>query len=100
MQFAVYPMPRGRLGFIVDMQSRLLEGLATRVVIPLFPKSAAPRLPMRTLNPVLSFNGGDFVLMTQNMASIPAAQLGPALGTLAAERDQIIRAIDALLSGI
>ena len=56
MQFAVYPMPRGRLGFIVDMQSRLLEGLATRVVVPLFAKSAAPRLPMRTLMHPLIFD--------------------------------------------
>jgi toxin CcdB len=100
MQFAVYPMPSGRTGFIVDVQSRLLEELATRVVIPLVAQAVAPRIPMKTLNPVLPFDGTAFVLMTQNMASIPLAQMGRLAGTLAAERDQIVRAIDALLSGI
>ena len=28
MQFEVYPMPQGRAGLIVDIQSRLLEQLA------------------------------------------------------------------------
>lgn len=55
---------------------------------------------MKTLNPVLPFNGGAFVLMTQNMASISVSEMGRSVGTLAAERDQIVRAIDALLSGI
>jgi toxin CcdB len=100
MQFAVYWMPRGRTGFIVDVQSRLLDDLATRVVIPLVPRTVAPRIPMKTLNPVLAFNGAAFVLMTQTMASIPVAQMGRSAGLLAAERDQIVRAIDALLSWI
>ena len=30
MRFAVYPMPRARTGFMVDVQSRLFEGLAGR----------------------------------------------------------------------
>ena len=55
---------------------------------------------MKTLNPLLPFNGAAFVLMTQNMASIAVAQMGRLVGTLTAERDQIVRAIDALLSGI
>ena len=38
--------------------------------------------------------------MTQTMASIPVAQMGRSVGTFAAGRDQIVRAIDALLSGI
>jgi hypothetical protein len=46
------------------------------------------------------FNGVAFMLMTQNMASIPVFQKGRSVGTLAADRDQIARAIDALLSGI
>jgi len=49
MPFAVYPMPRGRTGFIVDVQSRLLEGLATRVGVP---QTVVPRIPVTTLNPV------------------------------------------------
>ena len=60
MLFAVYPMPRGRTGFIGDVQSRLLEDLATRVVVPLIPLAAAPRIPLKTLIPVLPFNRAAF----------------------------------------
>lgn len=56
--------------------------------------------PLKTLNPVLPFNGAAFMLMTQNMASNLVSQMGRSMGTLAPERDQIVRAIDALLSGI
>ncbi|WP_428488560.1 CcdB family protein [Rhodopila sp.] len=38
--------------------------------------------------------------MTQNVATVPLAQLRAPIGTLASHRDQVIRAIDALLSGI
>jgi toxin CcdB len=96
----VYRMPRARAGYIVDVQSRLLEDLATRIAIPLIAKGAAPRITLKTLNPLLPFDGTDFILMTQNMASIPVSELGHAAGTLATQRDHIIRAIDALLSGI
>jgi toxin CcdB len=99
-QFAVYPMPGGRPGYIVEVQSRLLDALSTRVVIPLIPKAAAPAIPVKTLNPLFSIDGGEYVLMTQNMASVPNAQLRAPVGTLATQRDHIIRAIDALLSGV
>ena len=93
-------MPRGGAGYVVDVQSRLLEDLATRVVIPLLLKAVAPRIPLGTLNPVLVVVGGAFVVMTPNMASLPVAWMGNAVGSPGAERDRIVRAIDALLSGI
>ena len=99
-QFSVYPMPRSRPGYVVDVQSRLLDELSTRVVIPLIPKSAAPTIPIKTLNPLFSIDGREYVLMTQNMASVPNVQLRAPFCTLATQRDHIIRAIDALLSGI
>lgn len=92
-------MPRAR-GYIIDVQSNFLDGLSTRVVIPLVAKAVAPAMPIKTLNPIFAIDGGEYVLMTQNMASIPNAQLRDPVGTLVAQRDHIIRAIDALLSGI
>jgi hypothetical protein len=38
--------------------------------------------------------------MTQNVASIPLSELGQPVGAMASSRDDIIRAIDALLSGL
>jgi toxin CcdB len=83
-------MPQGRAGYVVDIQSGLLDTMATRVVIPLLPRQAAPP-PAKALNPVLTIGGVEHVLMTQNIATVPLALV---------ERDQIVRAIDALLSGL
>jgi toxin CcdB len=93
-------MPRSGAGYVVDVQSRLLDDLATRVVIPLIPHRSAPAIPLKTLNPVFSIAGDAFVLMTQAMASVPLIQLRDPVGSLADQRDDIVRAIDALLSGI
>ncbi len=93
-------MPRSRAGYVVDIQSGLLDELSTRVVIPLLPRSAAPRIPAKTLNPIISVSGAEYVLMTQNIATVPLSLLRTPVGTLATHRDEIVRAIDALLSGL
>jgi toxin CcdB len=93
-------MPRSRAAYVVDIQSRLLEEMSTRVVIPLLPRHTAPSIPVRTLNPVIVIGSSEYVLMTQNLATVPRAQLRSPVGTLAPHRDQIVRAIDALLSGL
>lgn len=82
------------------MQSRLLDGFATRVVIPLLPLNDAPKSPVRTLNPIFVVDGSSYMLMAQNIATVPLKQLGTPVGSLAAERDDVVRAIDALLSGL
>lgn len=38
----VYPSPGRGGGYVVDVQANLLEGLATRTVIPLLPAAVAP----------------------------------------------------------
>ena len=91
-------MPRARAGFVVDIQSGLLEEISTRVVIPLLARHAAPAIP--ALNSVVSIDGAEYVLMTQNIATVPRGQLREPIGTLASHRDQVIRAIDALLGRI
>jgi toxin CcdB len=93
-------MPRLRPGYVVDIQSRLLDEMSTRVVIPLIPKPQAPAIPARTLNPAFAIDGAEHVLMTQNMAAVPLTELRVSVGTLASHRDEIIRAVDALLSGL
>ena len=41
-------------GFLLDVQSDLLGGLNSRVVVPLLPKALAPS-PAHRLNPAVSF---------------------------------------------
>ncbi|MEO9189442.1 MAG: CcdB family protein [Acetobacteraceae bacterium] len=100
MQFSLHRTPKGRVGYVVDVQADLLSELRTRVVIPLLLEKDAPKVPFKAFNPTCSIAGLNHVLMTQNLASVPVAELGPPVGSLAGQRDPIIRAMDALLSGL
>jgi hypothetical protein len=55
----------------------LLEVLATRVAVPLAPASAALARSMRRLAPILKFEGKEFLMLTPQVAGIPAASLVP-----------------------
>jgi toxin CcdB len=103
-QFALYrnrnPASKTRFPLLLDIQSDLLEVLATRVVVPLVLASAARTRSMRTLTPLLKFEGKDFLMLTPQVAGIPTRELGPVAGDLAGDRDKIVAAVDFLLSGI
>ena len=85
-------------GYVVDVQSSLLDHLATRVVVPLAAKSIAP-LPIRDMNPDFEINGGQYTMLTQFISSIPARNLRNPVASLAAHHDAITRALDILLLG-
>jgi toxin CcdB len=55
---------------------------------------------MRTLTPILKFEGKEFLMLTPQVADIPARELGAVTGDLASDRDKIIDAVNFLLSGI
>jgi toxin CcdB len=84
---------------VVILQSDLLDGLTTRVVAPLIAASRVTRT-LATLNPPVRIGESDYLLMPQLAATLTLAELGTRVGSLAAMRDQITRAVDALLSGI
>lgn len=84
---------------VVVLQSDLLDEIATRVVAPLLPVETFSRI-MDTLNPVVMVGERRHVLMPQMMATLTAAELGTAVGSLGVYRDEITRALDALWSGI
>ena len=103
-QFALYrnrnPASGTRFPLLLDIQSDLLEGLATRVVVPLAPAGVARARSMRTLTPILKFQGKEFLMLTPQVAGIPARELGPIAGDLASYGDKIIAAVDFLLAGV
>ncbi len=80
---------------VIDVQANLLSPLATRVVVPLLPQAALPK-PIRDLNPVLDLAGAPHILLAQAIASVPRAELGAPIATLAAHQDAITRALDTL----
>ncbi len=95
-QYDVYRRPNGTL--VVDVQHTLLEDLSTRVVVPLIQKSkGAP--DSRSLSPGVSFDGKDYFIGIQFLATVTLAELGPNMGDIRHMRDEIIRALDLLFAG-
>ena len=88
----------GGSGYLLDIQSDILSGLNTRVVVPLLPKSSAPS-PAQRLNPVFTIEGQALVMATQFMAAVPAGELRSWVGNLAEHQDDISAALDMLFLG-
>ena len=103
-QFSLYrnrnPASRSRFPLLLDIQSDLLESLATRVVVPLTPAGSSRPRSMRTLTPILKFEGKHYLMLTPQLAGIPARELGAVAGDLVSDRDTIVAAVDFLLAGI
>ncbi len=76
-QFALYrnrnPASRTRFPLLLDVQSDLLDPLATRVVVPLTPAGAARTRAMQKLTPVLKFDGKDYLMLTPKSRVSPRA---------------------------
>lgn len=102
-QFDVYINPNKRSGtlypYLVDIQSSVLASLTTRIVIPLGLRSAFRNQAMRGLTPELHFAGQALLLLTPQLSSISARQLGQAVGSLSQFREQIVAALDFAVSG-
>ena len=100
-QFDVHRFaPRGA-GFtlVVDVQSGLLDALATRVVAPLYPLRAKDR-PIHRLNPLVQIEGKPYYLAVQEMTALRTKSLGLIVASLEERRSEIIAAIDFLTTGI
>jgi toxin CcdB len=103
-QFDVYrnanPASRGRIPYLLDIQSDLLEPLMTRVVVPLGkPELLSGRIADR-LNPVFEIEGRNMVMLTPELAGVPVKVLGQRIESLARQRDTIIAALDLVFTGI
>ena len=86
--------------YFVDVQSELLSTLNTRLVIPLTPLYLLDQKAPSHLCPTIHIEQGDFVVLTQQMASIPAKILVEPVTDLSPYRDEIIAAIDFMITGI
>ncbi len=102
-QFDVYPNPgrnREQIPFVLDIQSDLLRDLATRVVVPLGVPESVERRYLTTLNPVFKVARRQVVMLSTEIAHMPARLLIRPVANLEAQRFEVLRAIDAVLSGV
>ena len=103
-QFDVYrnpdPASRSRIPFLLDVQSDLLDPLATRIVVPLCRPQVLAGKAADRLNPVFGVQDRKVVMLTPELAGVPAKALGERIGSLSAERATIIAALDMVFTGI
>ena len=96
--FVVYtnPDPKSQktIPLLLDIQSELLSSLDTRVVVPLYLKSAAKVHPITRLTPVISFQNKSLVAMVPELAGVSKRHLGTAVGQLPETRPELLAAID------
>lgn len=100
-QFAVYRNPRRsaeHAPYLLEVQSDLVPDKMC-VVVPLVnPDYFGP--PARTLNPVVSVHGAPFVVSPIEIGSLPRTQLGAPLADLRSARQEVMEALDFMLTGI
>ena len=91
---------RDEYPFIVDIQSDLLSNLATRMVVPLAVSQLLPaELPHR-LCPIFVVRDQSVMLQAFEAAPLPRQLLKTKVASLKDRADEIIAAMDAVLSGI
>lgn len=103
-QFDVYRNPirasRTRIPYLLDVQSDLLEPLATRIVVPLCKPDVLGGKPAERLNPVFVVEGRNVLMLTPELAGVPRRVLGEQVANLAAESSTIVAALDLAITGI
>lgn len=103
-QFTVYrnrnPGSKAEYPLLLDIQTDLLDELATRVVIPLTRAAGLVRRPIGNLMPIVVVGGEEYVAVTQDLAGIHGSSLGPRVASVAEQRDAIVAALDFLISGV
>jgi len=86
--------------YLIDVQATILNGLETRIVIPLAEKDKFEKGIIKNLNPIITINNKEYVLLTQQMAGIPCKQIGISVCDCLEYRQDILSAIDFLITGI
>lgn len=103
-QFAVHrnpnPVTRSAIPLLLDVQNDLLEGLATRVVVPLYKARAEDGQAIERLTPRVEIEGDSYVAMTSELAGVPRKSLGAQVADLSHLRNDIVAALDFLFTGI
>lgn len=85
--------------YLLDVQNGLLEGLDTRMVIPLIRESSFKGSGITTLTPKVNINGEALLLLTPQMVAIKKQLLTDEIHDLSDFRYEILAAINLLIEG-
>jgi toxin CcdB len=95
-RFDVYRTPTDSI--VVDCQADVLAHLRTRFVVPLLSEELEPKVADR-LNPIFEIEGGRYVLYPQFAAAMRVQDLKQHVTSLGHQQEQIMGALDMLISG-
>ena len=102
-QYDVFPNPSRSasdgIPYVVVIQSDLLDGLATRLTMPLAEPNAMGKVPT-VLCPTISVYGRRLLALAHYTAPLPTQLLRRPVGNVAAQASALVAAVDAVLSGI
>lgn len=103
-QFAAHkntnPTTRRTYPFLLDIQSDLLSELQTRVVVPLAERRAVSGAAVENLMPLVEVGGKTYIAMVPQLAGVARAELGAVVETCEASRQDVVAALDFLITGI
>ena len=82
---------------VVILQHRHARAVDTVIVAPVVPGSSLPSL--ERIRPPVNFEGKQYVVAVDRLAAVERHSVGPRVGSLEPHRDDLIRAIDTLVTG-
>lgn len=85
--------------YVVVIQSDLLDGLATRLTVPLAELNFSGKVPT-ALCPVITVKGQRLHALAHYAAPLPAKLLRRPVDNVATQGSALVAAMDAVLSGI
>lgn len=101
-QFDVYAnqnhVTKHAIPYLLDIQADLLNNLTTRVVIPLYTVAAMGKAA-KYLNLQFSVKRTTVIMSTAELAGVAVTSLGEKVCSLKDHRNEIIAAIDFLITG-
>lgn len=102
-QFKVYRNPkrnqRPHIPYLLDVQTPTLESLPTRLVAPLVLGQAFPAQLLPRLHPAFQIERQRVVMSTAEIGAVAVRDLREEVADLAAQRDEIMAAVDLLFIG-
>ena len=98
-RFDLYRVDTWRIPLLVNVQSDVLDDIASRVVIPLREIGDGEEPVLPGLKPVLVIDEKRYVLVTPDIGAQPLHWLGRPVGNIKNHRDSIIAAMDFLFQG-
>lgn len=89
---------RDLVPYVVVVQSALFDGYKRRVVVPLVKKTYLDKVAAPRFNPTFVIEGTPVILQPLNVVSVATNTLGKAVGSLTEQGQQIIDALDELIT--